>query len=594
MVLRRHGLTYGSNLSGMADTADIAISDGQSTLRQLHAALQAAGDLAYVWDLASDTLDWHGAIRARLGDAHAASIATGESFAQRIHPEDRPRRESHLEGSSTRGDFYECEYRLRDDAGTTIWVQDRGRVELDSGGTPLRLLGVLRLVTDRKLAELKLERLANYDELTGHFNRSRLREALSQAVASSLRSGVAGAYLAVGIDKLGTINDAFGYATADQVIVEIGQRLDRMCRESDVIGRVGGDRFGLVLTNCPPEEVVTVAEKILSLIGHAPIATDVGPIYATVSVGSVSFPGQAKTSFDAMARAETALAEAKRAGRDCYMPYRVAEAQQRQQRTDIALGERVQRALKEHRLVFAYQPVVSSESGAVAYHECLLRMVAEDGGIVSAAAFVPVIEQLGFIRLLDRYVLERAVTEAGQHPGCSLAFNISGLTASDHAWLRLLVSLLRDRPDVARRLIIEITETAALHDIQESARFVGTLRELGCRVALDDFGTGFTSFRYMQALDVDIVKIDGSFVRNLAESNDNQIFLRHLAGLANAFGLTTVAECVETARDAAILRQEGVRFMQGYYYGRPTLEQPWRAAQRAAVAPGALLRSAAS
>jgi EAL domain-containing protein (putative c-di-GMP-specific phosphodiesterase class I) len=149
----------------------------------------------------------------------------------------------------------------------------------------------------------------------------------------------------------------------------------------------------------------------------------------------------------------------------------------------------------------------------------------------------------------------------------------------------LLVSLLRDRPEVARQLVVEITETAALHDIQESARFVGTLRELGCRVALDDFGAGFTSFRYMQALDVDIVKIDGSFVRNLAESRDNQVFLRHLVGLADAFGLITVAECVESARDAAILRAEGVRFLQGYYFGRPTLEQPWRAPQKPAQAP---------
>src|SRR5579859_849204 len=557
--------------------AYIASSDDQPMLRQLHAALEAAGDLAYVWDLGSDALDWHGAIRARLGDSHAASIATGRGFAERIHPEDRARREGRLEAAATSGDGYECEYRLRDDGGTTIWVQERGRAERDGDDAPLRLLGVLRLVTDRKLEEQRLERLANYDELTGHFNRTRLREALTQAVASSLRSGLPGAYLAIGIDKLGTINDAFGYEIADQVIIEIGQRLDRQFRESDVIGRVGGDRFGVVLTNCAPENVVTVAEKILELIGHSQITTDIGPIYATVSIGSVSFPEQGKTGFDLMTRAETALAEAKRAGRDCFVPYRIAEAQQRQQRTDIALGERVQRALKENRLVFAYQPVVDSDSGAVAYHECLLRMVAEDGGIVSAAAFVPVIEQLGFIRLIDRFVLERAVSEASQHPECSLAFNISGLTATDHAWLRLLVSLLRDRPEVARQLIVEITETAALHDIQESARFVGTLRELGCRVALDDFGAGFTSFRYMQALDVDIVKIDGSFVRNLAESYDNQIFLRHLVGLADAFGLITVAECVESARDATILRQEGVRFLQGYYYGRPTLEQPWKA-----------------
>jgi diguanylate cyclase (GGDEF)-like protein len=578
----------------MTDAAELTPSDDQSTLRQLHSALEAAGDLAYVWDLASDRLEWHGAILAQLGGSHAAAIVPGKRYAERIHLEDRSLRESRLGASAARGESFECEYRLHDDNGATIWVQDRGRAELGADGAPQRLLGVLRLVTDRKVEERRLDRLANYDELTGHFNRARLSEALSQAVAASLRSRVPGAYLTVGIDKLGTINDAFGYETADQVIIEIGRRLDRQFRDSDVMGRVGGDRFGVVLINCPHENVVAVAEKILALIGQTQITTSVGPIYATVSIGSLSFPEQGKTSFDVMTRAETALTEAKRAGRDCFVPYHVAEAQQRQQRTDIALGERVQRALKEERLVFAYQPVVDGESGAVAYHECLLRMIAEDGGIVSAAAFVPVIEQLGFIRLLDRYVLERTVREVGQHPECSLAFNISGLTAADHAWLRLLVSLLRDRPEVARQLIVEITETAALHDIQESARFVGTLRELGCRVALDDFGAGFTSFRYLQALDVDIVKIDGSFVRNLAESYDNQVFLRHLVGLSDAFGLITVAECVESARDAAILRQEGVRFLQGYHFGRPTLEQPWRPEQKVAVAPAPFVRNVAA
>jgi len=569
-------------------------SDGQSTLRQLHSALEAAGDLAYLWDLTSDALEWHGATMTGLGGSQAAAIMTGKGFAERIHPEDRSLRESRLEASAARGDFFECEYRLSDASGATIWVQDRGRAELAADGSPQRLMGVLRLVTDRKLEQLRLERLANHDELTGHFNRTRLREALNRAVSSSLRSGRPGAYLAIGIDKLGTVNDAFGYQIADEVIIEIGRRLDRQFRGGDVMGRVEGDRFGLVLSSCPPENVATVAEKILALIGQAQITTSAGALYATVSIGGVCFPEQGMDGFDVMTRAETALAEAKRAGRDCFVAYRAAKAQQRQQRAEIALGERVQRALREDRLVFAYQPVVNSESGAVAYHECLLRMIAEDGSIVSAAAFVPVIEQLGFIRLLDRYVLERAVSEASQHPECALAFNISGLTATDHAWLRFLVSLLRDRPEVARQLVVEITETAALHDIQESARFVGTLRELGCRVALDDFGAGFTSFRYMQALDVDIVKIDGSFVRNLAESHDNQVFVRHLVGLADAFGLITVAECVESARDAAILRQEGVRFLQGYYFGRPTLEQPWRAVQKAVTPQAARGRNIAA
>ena len=545
-------------------------------LRHLLAALECAGDLAYVWDVATDALAWHGPAAARLGVRDVAALSSGKRFADRIHPDDRAHRQARLAAHVTRAEPFECEYRVHGETGALVWVQDRGRAEIDPKGQAIRLTGVLRTITSRKAEEQRLERLANYDELTGHFNRMRLRQALDQAVASALRAAP-GAYLVIGIDKLATINDAFGYETADQVIVEIGQRLDRNLRESDVIGRVGGDRFGIVLTNCPEESVAVAAEKILSRVSQVPIETPAGPIYATVSIGSASFPGQARTAYEVMARAETALAEAKRVGRDCFVPYRLGEAQRRQHRVDMALGERVQRALKEDRLRFAYQPIVDAATGAVDYHECLLRMVAEDGAIVAAGGFVPVMEQLGFIRLLDRHVLERAVAEAGQHSGVALGFNISGLTAADRAWLRLVVSLLRDRPEVARRLTVEITETAALHDIEESARFVGTLRELGCRVALDDFGAGFTSLRHLQALSVDIVKIDGSFVRGLADGYENQVFLRHLVGLAHGFGLSTVAECVETEREAAILRKEGVRFLQGYHFGRPSMERSWGA-----------------
>jgi EAL domain-containing protein (putative c-di-GMP-specific phosphodiesterase class I) len=188
---------------------------------------------------------------------------------------------------------------------------------------------------------------------------------------------------------------------------------------------------------------------------------------------------------------------------------------------------------------------------------------------------VPILEQLGFIRLIDRYVLDKAFSELSAHPDVRLGFNISGLTAADRPWLRALTSQLRTRPEIAGRVVIEITETAALYDIEESARFVSALRQAGCRVALDDFGAGHTSLRHLQTLAVDTVKIDGSFVHNLGASPDNQIFLRHLLGLAKGFGFHTVAEGVETAAEAAILHREGIGYMQGYYYGRPSLDRPW-------------------
>jgi diguanylate cyclase (GGDEF)-like protein len=566
-------------------------AEGNAELSAVLAALASAGDVAYVWDIDSDTIQWHGSL-AMLGFDDIVPLATGQAFAERINPDDLLQRQQQLHAHYSRGLPFDCEYRVRLQGGSFGWLHDRGAAELDHVGRPKCVRGVVRLVTSRKTQEQRLELLANYDDLTGHFNKKRLREVLDHQLAASSRAGSSGAYLAIGIDKLATINDAFGYDVADQVLIEIGRRLDRCLRVSDVVGRVGGDRFGVILAHCSESNVGIAAEKILTTVSRTPIETAAGPVYATVSIGSTIFPDQAKTSYEVMTRAESALSEAKRAGRDCFVPYRLSEEQRRSHRVGMALGEKVQRALKENRLPLAYQPVVSSATGVVDYHECLLRMIDDDGRVVAAGAFVAAIEQLGFIRVIDRYVLETAIDQIASHPGFCLGINISGLTATDRTWLRVVTAMLKGKPEIASRVLVEITETAALHDLEESARFVAALRDLGCRVALDDFGAGFTSLRHLQALAVDTVKIDGSFVRNLTQSVENQIFLRHLVGLANTLGLHTVAEMVETAEEAAILRREGVGFLQGYYFGKPSLGKPWLPAA-AAVAPQRLAAGSA-
>jgi EAL domain-containing protein (putative c-di-GMP-specific phosphodiesterase class I) len=236
----------------------------------------------------------------------------------------------------------------------------------------------------------------------------------------------------------------------------------------------------------------------------------------------------------------------------------------------------VQAALREDRLLFAFQPVVCAATGAIDYFECLLRMRDEQGNIVVGGAdFITTVERLGLIGIIDRFVLERTLKELDTDPGVRLGFNVSGLTAGDRPWLRSLIAQVRNRPDLGHRLVVEITETAAIYDIEETARFVDALRQAGCRVALDDFGAGHTALRHLQALAVDTIKIDGSFVQNLADHPENQIFLRHLVGLTKSFGLTTVAECVENAEDAALLHREGVEYLQGFFFGAPITERPW-------------------
>ena len=543
----------------------------------LAAALDAAGDLAYAWELDRDAIEWSGRL-ARTEPGFAAGVTSGRLFAGLIHPDDRNHRQAilatHLDGRRE----FDCEYRLRDAEGGFAWVHERGHALRDDAGRPQRMFGVIRAIGDRTARQSWLEQLASYDELTGHFNRTRLREAVDRALAAASRSPGQAMFLAVGVDGMADINKAVGTAAADTVLIEIGRRLDSCVRVSDHIGRLGGDRFGIVLAHCPDEHAARAAEKILAGVRDAPIPTEKGEVLASVSIGGTALSGENLTSYDVITRAEAALADAKRAGRDCFVQYRTSAEQRERQQRSAAIGEAVKSALRQDRVGLAFQPVVCARTGAVAYHECLLRVRDAGDGLVPAGDFVKEIEQLGFIRLIDRHILDKAVAEARAYPGVTLGFNVSALTAADRPWLRALNAQLRGSPDLAHRLVVEITETAALYDIEETARFVAALRRAGCRVALDDFGAGHTSLQHLHSLAVDTVKIDSSFIRNIASCPESRVFLRHLLGLAQGFGFTTVAEGVETEAEAEILRLEGVDYLQGHHYGRATVEPPWRAA----------------
>lgn len=546
-------------------------------LARLRAALSAAGDVAYDWDLASDAIHWSGDICQALGVPHGQQPITGAGFTALVAQEDLAAHSNFVVRLQTGDAQFECEYRLQLPQRGISWVHDRASVEFDEADKPVRQIGILRFMDSDLSRAGRREHLANFDPLTGHFNRARLREALDHALNFSKRYEVQGAYLLVGVDKLTMVNQALGHEAADAVLLAIGDRLDRCLRASDVIGRVGGDRFGAILSNVPEEDIEAATDKILDAIRTTPIDTPEGPVYVTVSIGAVPFPGAINTAQDVMMRADAALQKAKQQGRDCATTYIFSQEQQQHHKSCIEIAGQVQRALREKRLRFAYQPIVDSLTRETRFHECLLRIVQPDGQVVVAGQFMPVVENLGMIRSVDRTVLERAVDELKLYPDARMAVNVSGLTTTDRSWMRSAVAMLRGRPDIAERMVIEITETAGLEDLEACCRFVSTLRDLGCEIALDDFGAGYTSFRHLKQLAVNKVKIDGSFVRKIGENPENLVFIRTLIDLARTFGLETVAECVETEEEAELLLNEGVNYMQGYAFGKPDLTVPWQA-----------------
>lgn len=545
------------------------------------AVLTAAGDLVYEWSLDSDEMVWLSDQSVLAKFSHWHDIDQGDDFNTLIDMDDLPHRldclSSHL---ARQTNFFDCEYRITTKDGQKMWVQDRGAAQFSAEGKPTKLYGTLRIITDRKVEEERLKRLAHYDELTGYFNAAQVREALDHALSYCARHNRRGVYLAVGIDNLSLINNALGSDAADAVIVEVARRIERLLGMTDIIGRIGGDHFGIILHQQDNRDSRQTIDLILSSINKSPIETEQGQVGVTVSIGAAHLMTDGKTSHDVMARAEVALHAAKRGGRNCVVFYR-PHLQPAVSPYNLSIGEEVRQALRDNRFCLAFQPVVSSKNFEPEFYECLARIRREDGSLLNAGAFIPAAEQLGLMREIDYYVCKLAVGELLQNPDLKLAINISGFNVGEGSWMQQAKDLLRDVPQVAERLTVEITETAALSDIKEAANFVHNLREMGCQVALDDFGAGYTSYRQLRLLPVNMVKIDGSFVKGVNTNVGNQLFVRTLVELAHGFGLKVIAEFVETQEDAETLTKFGVGLLQGMFFGEP--QQSFAAAPRKVV-----------
>lgn len=566
----------------MSDLAHIAvpgietgITQDSGSLPELVSLLIASGDLFYEWGLDSDTISWTGDIAGSLEIRNTDSLGSGDSFLNSIHPEDLPHRMICLSRHLTRGEIFDHEYRIRDDSGQFIWIQERAVATKLPDGKPSRLTGVVRNIDARKKSEEEVNFLSNHDALTGQYNRLRLRESLEHVIAQSLLSGKQGGLLLVGLDKLNAVSDVYGEETADAIVLAAARRIENCMRTGDIVGRVGFDRFSVVVSNCNREKLFAVADRFLAALRETPISTPAGTMTVTASIGISVFPTDATTAREVVSHADGALRAARRLGCDCYLDYVDVPEHARTERPELVIAEQVKQALKENRFKLAFQPIVSAETGQTIFYEGLARMIDPEGNAIAAGGFVPVIEQMGLMRLIDRKVLEMGLDVLERNPSMNLSINLSGMTAVDPVWLRMLEERLQDRKDIAERLILEITETVALDDVDEASRFVSSLTQFGCRVALDDFGAGFTSFRHLRALNVAIVKIDGSFVRGIVDNPENLLFVRTLISLAKGIDIQCVAEWVENAEEADLLKTEGVDLLQGWHCGKPEIDPDW-------------------
>lgn len=547
--------------------------------------LTALGHASFDWDIASDAIQWSDNAGSVFGDIPLDSMSRANEFAKLIEPSRGVRAEALLNGSvkdTGNGVTYQIEYGVRaSTSAELVWVEESGCWFAGADGKPARVQGIVRVNNERRVRDEQLLKLSQNDALTGELNRPCLVAALAEAMEETARFRSSFAFMLIGIDHLARLNDAFGFDVADEVILETAKRVRARLRGGDILGRFSGNKFGLILKNCTVDDMNIAAERFLAGIRDDVVPTRSGPVAVTATIGAINAPRHARTAEEAMSRTQEALDLAKGRRRGSMMVWRPNVERDAQRRVNIRVTDEIVTALNERRIVMAYEPVVTASSREIAFHECLVRMRQEDGQYSLSPDIVPVAEKLGLIRLVDHRVLELVVAELAATPQAQLSLNISPDTTMDPDWWASIESLMRAHPGVAERLIVEITETVAIQDLDDVRGFVTRLKNFGSRIAIDDFGAGYTSFRNLRKLGVDIVKIDGAFVQNITRSADDRAFVQTLIDLAHRLGIKTVAEWVQDEESATMLQNWGCDYIQGRLTGLASLSRPWDESQMA-------------
>jgi diguanylate cyclase (GGDEF)-like protein/PAS domain S-box-containing protein len=452
------------------------------------------------------------------------------------------------------------------------WVLTSVSLARDSTGKPLYCIRQSQDIEERKRYERELGYLVEHDSLTGLLNRGGFVRELTQHMAEARRYGDGGCILFFDLDDFKGVNDTLGHHMGDEVISAVARIVLERLRETDVFARLGGDEFAVLLPHAGTNEAQTVAAKLLGAIEDE-CATVVGGVRRiTVSIGITAFDlCGSQTAEDILGDADVAMYAAKESGKNRAIFSNAATCGRSISR--VPWAERVRNALEEGRFELHCQPIVDLALDRVSQWELLLRLPDEHGELILPAQFLYTAERSGLIVEIDRWVLAEAMRLLASHRDMGrelcLEVNISGRSVGDVALLELIEWGIESLEIDPSKLILEVTETAAIANMDRARGFATRLRSLGCRFALDDFGAGFGSFYYLKHIPFDFVKIDGEFVHNLPSSATDRLILDSIVQMSKGLGKRTIAECVGDSETVTVLREHGVDYAQGFHLGAP-------------------------
>lgn len=452
------------------------------------------------------------------------------------------------------------------------WLHSR--LTWHSSEDPSMVLSVGLDITEYKRVEGHLAWLADHDPLTNLYNRRRFSEELEQILSWAERYQHPGALLFFDLDRFKYINDTSGHQAGDALLKMVSDMLSRTIRTADISGRLGGDEFAVILPEITPEAAIEVAKKILNRLSETQLTLNGRTHNIAASIGIALFPEHGNNVHDLLAAADLAMYQAKETGRGTWHLFSNTDQARERVHTLVYWKEKIEYANLHDRYQLHLQPILSLHDKTIHHYEVLLRMRDEDGTIHSPAAFIPAAEHTGLIHKIDHMVLRKAVAlassinqEANRRIGLSI--NLSAHAFNDPELLPIISQTISSCGIDPTLLMFEITETAALDNLPGTRSLLRDLKKLGCGFVLDDFGVGFSSFYYLRELPVDAVKIDGSFIRNLASNPDDRILVSALCSVAKGFGKKITAEFVENQAILDMLESMDIDFAQGYHIGKP-------------------------
>jgi diguanylate cyclase (GGDEF)-like protein len=516
------------------------------------------------WHIAEDRVVWSDMLLEMFGYPPETEFDFSRYFSL-VHPDDRPVIQQTLDEAMRTGSKFSYTHRFLVGDGTIERVFECfGEIVTDGAGVPLRALGTAHDITQSRRVHDELLRMAEQDPLTGLAN----RRALTRQLERELATGGTGALLLLDLDNFKDVNDLRGHAVGDRVMRTVAGALQSRLHDAQVIGRLGGDEFAVVLPGCSRQGATQVADDLRDAVAALPLVACGAGAHMTVSTGVADY-GAGDTWELVLANADLALYASKAAGRNrvtVYEPGHYADTVKR-----VSVLDRLRSALHSGGLALHAMPMVHLATGRTLGHELLLRLEDQQDPYLGPAEFLPVAERGNLVLDIDRWVLSRAIDALVAHPGPDLRFNvnISGRTLEDSDFGDFVLDRLAGAGVAPGRLGLEITETAAVTNLDAARSLSQQLRGHGCRITLDDFGSGFGSFVHLKHLPITGIKIDGEFVKSIDERGTDAVLVSGIVEIARGLGLSAVAEWVERPSQVEALIRLGVRVGQGFHLGKP-------------------------